>query len=77
MIETYSFSDALTHMQNGGCVSRLQWGEEKTLSIAFSPHARGNITVPYIQITFGEWDTAPWTASHADMLTDDWILHGE
>ena len=64
------FGDAITALKLGKRVAREGWGG-KWLAIQ-PPDA--NSKMPYIYMKTADDNRSPWLASHADILSEDWLV---
>jgi hypothetical protein len=75
------FSDALTHLRNGGDYIRRAGWNGKGLKVKLQkPDENSKMTLPYLFIEYPESSEntpgarCPWLASQTDILADDWLL---
>lgn len=68
-----TFGEALEALKIGNRVSRAGWFEKKWLRLITTHNdlSKACISVSTAIFTAGE---APWFASHADMLAEDWFV---
>lgn len=86
---TNSFSEALEHVRHGGKATRLGWNGQGMFIFLVSgstfkvnrPPLLGiypeGTEIKYhghIDMKTAQGYVVPWLASHADLLTDDWII---
>jgi len=66
------FGDAITALKLGKRVAREGWhGNDMWLAIQ-RPDANSN--TPYIYMRTADDSRVPWNASHADILSEDWVV---
>ena len=70
-----TFSEALEILKAGMAVSRLGWnGEGMWIAIAAFPDEEAmGMDRAFIYMRPVDGQLIPWTASHADLLADDWM----
>jgi hypothetical protein len=66
-----AFGPALDHVKSGGTATRQAWLGD---FLAFQPaDPEDQYVLGYIFITSVVGFRQPWTATHADLLAEDWI----
>jgi hypothetical protein len=67
-----TFGDALALLKQGKKVARSKW-ESTGLHLELQvPDQGSKMKNPYIYVASSKSAIMPWTASHADLLQDDW-----
>ncbi|RJX20133.1 MAG: DUF2829 domain-containing protein [Ammonifex sp.] len=75
MPETYSFSEILEHLKQGGKASRSGWnGKGQYIKVQYpDEHSAPCNTLPYIFIITVQGERVPWLASQTDLMATDWV----
>ena len=69
-----NFSEALKALKMGSKVTRFGWdGKGMYLELQL-PNEKSKMTLPYIFLKTVDGALVPWTASQADLLSEDWVL---
>jgi len=82
-----NFGEALEALKLGLKVKRQPWGEEYLVLIEFGNQAKGDRKGGVVKIEDGDFKVVysyialntpdvflPWSATHIDLLEEDWIL---
>ena len=68
-----SFGAALKLMNGGRKVRRRGWKENMWIAIQLPGH-KSIMTLPFIYINVVQDKVVPWTATHLDLLSNDWEM---
>lgn len=73
-ILTYTFGEAITHMQAGKRMSRNGWNGNGMYTMLQVPDEHSKMNLPYFYLSTANGKKIPWVASHSDMLATDWYI---
>lgn len=67
-----TFGEALTFLKQGYNITRSGWNGKNMFLELQVPDENSKITLPYIYMQTVTKDLVPWSASQADILSEDW-----
>lgn len=76
------FGEALSHMKDGGRAARSAWPGWNCGCMwvrlvepeGTSDFDYGMENMPYLELKTADDTLVPWTATHGDLLAEDWVL---